>query len=92
MSFLYRLKINFKNSFSLESYDIHRIIERVNRNGLNYKTEVPKSRSRKLSILLNNENMITSVINRTQRDQYAARYRDNIILMQKQNSWILILL
>ena len=31
-----------KIASDLESYDMHRIIERVNKNGLNYKTEVPK--------------------------------------------------
>ena len=63
-----------KIASDLESYDMHRIIERVNRNGLNYKTEVPKKvEDEKIEyILLNNENDLTLAINKIPRDAIIA--------------------
>ena len=63
-----------KIASDLESYDMHRIIERVNKNGLNYKTEVPKqANEQKLEyILLDNENDLSLAINKIPRDAIIA--------------------
>lgn len=58
----------------LIKYDITRVLERVNRNGLNYKTTIPKKNEIKTIsyILLDNENDLSLAINKIPRDAYVA--------------------
>ncbi|WP_418185790.1 DNA polymerase I [Aliarcobacter vitoriensis] len=64
-----------KISDELIKYDMTKILERVNKNGLSYKTEIPQAPQKKSSekieyILLDNENDLSLAINKIPRDSY----------------------
>ena len=63
-----------KIASSLEKYDMNRVLDRVNKNGLSYKTEIPqKQENSKLEyILLNDEAKLSLVINKIPRDSIVA--------------------
>ena len=63
-----------KIASSLEKYDMHRVLDRVNKNGLSYKTELPqKQEDVKIEyILLNDETKLSLVINKIPRDSIVA--------------------
>ena len=67
-----------KISDTLMEYDLHRIIDRVNKNGLNYKTKLPdapiepKVEEKRDYILLNNEAELIKVINSIPKDTIVA--------------------
>ncbi len=66
-----------KISDTLMEYDLHRIIDRVNKNGLNYKTKLPDAPVAKVEekrdyILLNNEDELIKVINSIPKDSIVA--------------------
>ena len=56
----------------LVKYDMHKILEKVNKNGMGYKTEIPKEVEKKEDkveyILLDNEHSLSLVINTIPRD------------------------
>ncbi|MDD3008540.1 MAG: DNA polymerase I [Arcobacter sp.] len=61
-----------KISETLIKYDMHKILEKVNKNGMSYKTEIPKEVEKKEDkleyILLDNEHSLSLVINTIPRD------------------------
>ncbi|AXX95219.1 DNA polymerase I [Arcobacter ellisii] len=61
-----------KISDILVKYDMHKILEKVNKNGMGYKTEIPKEVEKKEDkveyILLDNEHSLSLVINTIPRD------------------------
>ena len=63
-----------KIASSLEKYDMNRVLDRVNKNGLSYKTEIPqKQENSKLEyILLSDEAKLSLVINKIPRDSIVA--------------------
>ncbi|WP_418178779.1 DNA polymerase I [Aliarcobacter lanthieri] len=65
-----------KISDELIKYDMTKVLERVNKNGLSYKTQIPvpkKIESEKVEyILLDNENDLSLAINKIPRDSYIA--------------------
>jgi len=63
-----------KISEELIKYDMTRILERVNKNGLSYKTQIPqKEKSKQLEyILLDNENDLSLAINKIPQDSCIA--------------------
>ncbi|HJE03454.1 MAG TPA: DNA polymerase I [Aliarcobacter thereius] len=65
-----------KIASSLESYDMHRVLDRVNKNGLSYKTEIPKEQNNESKkaeyILLNDEASLSLAINKIPRDSIVA--------------------
>ena len=63
-----------KIASSLEKYDMNRVLDRVNKNGLSYKTEIPqKQENSKLEyILLSDEAKLSLVINKIPRDAIVA--------------------
>ncbi|WP_198304438.1 DNA polymerase I [Arcobacter vandammei] len=65
-----------KISNLLESYDMHRVLDRVNKNGLSYKTKIPTTKPIDLEkpeyILLNDEASLSLVINKIPRDAIVA--------------------
>lgn len=63
-----------KIASSLEKYDMNRVLDRVNKNGLSYKTEIPqKQENLKIEyILLNDEAKLSLVINKIPRDAIVA--------------------
>ena len=63
-----------KIASNLEKYDMNRVLDRVNKNGLSYKTEIPqKQENSKLEyILLSDEAKLSLVINKIPRDSIVA--------------------
>ncbi|MGE3593255.1 MAG: DNA polymerase I, partial [Arcobacter sp.] len=61
-----------KISETLIKYDMHKILEKVSKNGMSYKTEIPKEVEKKEDkveyILLDNEHSLSLVINTIPRD------------------------
>ncbi|QKF73416.1 DNA polymerase I, 5' -- 3' polymerase, 5' -- 3' and 3' -- 5' exonuclease [Aliarcobacter faecis] len=59
---------------SLEKYDMNKVLDRVNKNGLNYKTKIPEKQEEKNLeyILLNDESSLSLVINKIPRDAIVA--------------------
>jgi len=61
-----------KISETLIKYDMHKILEKVSKNGMSYKTEIPKEIEKKDDkleyILLDNEHSLSLVINTIPRD------------------------
>lgn len=63
-----------KIATSLEKYDMNKVLDRVNKNGLNYKTKIPEKQEEKNLeyILLNDESSLSLVINKIPRDAIVA--------------------
>jgi DNA polymerase-1 len=63
-----------KIASNLEKYDMQRVLDRVNKNGLSFKTQIPqKQEDIKVEyILLNDESKLSLVINKIPRDSIVA--------------------
>lgn len=63
----------FKIEKELIKYDMNRILDRINKNGLSYKTQIPKKVEQKVKyILLDNENDLSLAINKIPKNSIVA--------------------